>query len=158
MRKLRNIYYLRFGSKIRQGFAVATPSLTPPLSLPLCGCRGKKMRGRGSSALLYRGGACRPLPGGSLAYRPASGRQAPPRGQNVIKCKFLKKLFARKPLAGACRPPGGRQAPQSCIKGFPSPSPLICFPWHPESGRERGGVRERVVTAKPCWILDPNRR
>ena len=31
MRKLRNIYYLWFGSKIRQGFTVATPSLTPPL-------------------------------------------------------------------------------------------------------------------------------
>jgi hypothetical protein len=29
MTKLRNIGYLRFGSKIRQGFAVATPSLTP---------------------------------------------------------------------------------------------------------------------------------
>ena len=32
MTKLRNIGYLRFGSKIRQGFAVATPSLTPRLS------------------------------------------------------------------------------------------------------------------------------
>ena len=32
MTKLRNIGYLWFGSKIRQGFAVATPSLTPRLS------------------------------------------------------------------------------------------------------------------------------
>jgi len=47
MRKLRNIYYLQFGSKIRQGFAAATPSLIHPLSLPLFGCRGKKMRGEG---------------------------------------------------------------------------------------------------------------
>jgi hypothetical protein len=47
MRKLRNIYYLRFGSKIRPGFATATSSLTPSLSLPLSGCRGKKMRGEG---------------------------------------------------------------------------------------------------------------
>ena len=31
MTKLRNIGYLWFGSKIRQGFAVATPSLTPRL-------------------------------------------------------------------------------------------------------------------------------
>ena len=31
MTKLRNISYLRFGSKIRQGFAVTTPSLTPRL-------------------------------------------------------------------------------------------------------------------------------
>ena len=29
MTKLRNIGYLRFGSKIRQGFAVATPSQPP---------------------------------------------------------------------------------------------------------------------------------
>ena len=32
MTKLRNIDYLRFGSKIRQDFAVATLSLTPRLS------------------------------------------------------------------------------------------------------------------------------
>ena len=32
MTKLRNISYLRFGSKIRQGFAVATLFLTPRLS------------------------------------------------------------------------------------------------------------------------------
>ena len=32
MTKLRNIGYMRFGSKIRQGFAVATLSLTPRLS------------------------------------------------------------------------------------------------------------------------------
>ena len=32
MTKLRNIGYLRFGSKIRLGFAVATLSLTPRLS------------------------------------------------------------------------------------------------------------------------------
>ena len=31
MTKLRNIGYMRFGSKIWQGFAVATPSLTPRL-------------------------------------------------------------------------------------------------------------------------------
>ena len=33
MRKLRNIGYLRFGSKIRQGFAGGITSLTPPISL-----------------------------------------------------------------------------------------------------------------------------
>ena len=32
MTKLRNIGYLRFRSKIRQDFAIATPSLTPRLS------------------------------------------------------------------------------------------------------------------------------
>ena len=33
MRKLRNISYLRFGSKIRQGFAGGITSLTLPFSL-----------------------------------------------------------------------------------------------------------------------------
>ena len=33
MRKLRNIGYLRFGSKIWQGFAGGITSLTPPLCL-----------------------------------------------------------------------------------------------------------------------------
>ena len=37
MRNLRNIGYLRFGSKIRQGFAGGITSLTPPLSLDLVG-------------------------------------------------------------------------------------------------------------------------
>jgi len=32
MTMLRNIGYLRFGSKIQQGFAIATLSLTPHLS------------------------------------------------------------------------------------------------------------------------------
>ena len=45
-RKLRNIYCLRLGSKIRQGFAVTTPSLTPPLSLPLFGCANERGGGR----------------------------------------------------------------------------------------------------------------
>ena len=33
MRKLRNIGYLRFGSKVQQGFAGGITSLTPPLFL-----------------------------------------------------------------------------------------------------------------------------
>ena len=33
MTKLRNIGYMRFGSKIRQGFAGGITSLTPPISL-----------------------------------------------------------------------------------------------------------------------------
>ena len=46
-------------------------------------------------------------------YRPAGGRQGACRlagGWQGLICK-IKKLFARKPLAGACRPPAGRQAP-----------------------------------------------
>ena len=93
-------------------------------------------------------------------YRPTGGRQGacrPAAGRQGLICK-LKKIICRKPLAGACRPPAGRQAPPCCIKGFPPPSSLICFPRHPESGRERGGVREGVVTAKSCRILDRNRK
>ena len=53
MTKLRNIGYMRFGSKIRQGFAGGITSLTPPLSLSLsphqscvevcglCGCSSR---------------------------------------------------------------------------------------------------------------------
>ena len=97
-------------------------------------------------------------------YRPAGGRQGacrPAAGRQGLICK-LKKIICAEALGGSlpppCRPAGGRQAPSCCIKGFPPPSPLICFPRHPESGRERGGVREGVVTAKPWRILDPNRR
>ena len=63
MTKLRNIGYLWFGSKIRQGFAVATPSLTPRLS---CGCCLLQMQvwgTWGASAFILGGGACHPLPG-----------------------------------------------------------------------------------------------
>ena len=70
MTKLRNIGYLRFGSKIRQGFAVVTPSLTPRLS---CGCCLLQMQG--GPRLLYWGGEhAAPLPGG--------------RGLHAIKQKF----------------------------------------------------------------------
>ena len=96
-------------------------------------------------------------------YRPAGGRQGacrPAAGRQGLICK-LKKIICAEALGGSLPPPwraAGPLPPTHCIKGFPSPSPLICFPRHPESGRERGGVRERVVTAKPCRILDPNRR
>ena len=42
MRKLRNIGYLRFGSKIRQGFAGGITSLTPPLPLHSLDLVGRK--------------------------------------------------------------------------------------------------------------------
>ena len=70
MTKLRNIGYLRFGSKIQQGFAVATPSLTPRLS---CGCCLLQMQ-VGGPGLLYWGEPAAPLPGG--------------RGLHAIKHKF----------------------------------------------------------------------
>ena len=73
MTKLRNISYLRFGSKIRQGFAVATPSLTPRLSFFPLWMLFAANTSMGISAFIL-GGACRPLPGGRPACRPSTGR------------------------------------------------------------------------------------
>ena len=73
MTKLRNIGYLRFGSKIRQGFAVATPSLTPRLSFFPLWMLFAANAGGGTSAFIL-GGACRPLPDG--------------RGLHAIKHRF----------------------------------------------------------------------
>ena len=52
MTKLRNIVYLRFGSKIRQGFAGGITSLTPPLS-PFSRSHGHKMRAQREGAEFY---------------------------------------------------------------------------------------------------------
>ena len=94
MRKLRNIGYLRFGSKIRQGFAVTTPSLTPPLSLPLSRCRGKQMRGREREAFYTVWGACRPpcRAGGPLPLNggAAGGGRLPPRASAQINFSYLR--------------------------------------------------------------------
>ena len=60
MTKLRNIGYLRFGSKIRQGFAGEITSLTPPLSLS--GSRGQEMRVRGKGFRFYIWGGSVPPP------------------------------------------------------------------------------------------------
>ena len=82
MRKLRNIGYLQFGSKIRQDFAGGITSLTPPLSLSLSlsGSRGQEMRVRGKGLSFYIWGEpAAPLPGGRQPARPAGGRQAPPK-------------------------------------------------------------------------------
>ena len=53
MTKLRNIGYLRFGSKILQGFAgflPPSPFLSPS---PLSGSRGQKMRTQREGAEFY---------------------------------------------------------------------------------------------------------
>ena len=69
MTKLRNIGYLRFRSKIRQGFAAATLSLTPRLSFFPLWMLFAANAGVGGPLLLYWGGACRP-PAGRLACLP----------------------------------------------------------------------------------------
>ena len=60
MTKLRNIGYLRFEFKIRQGFAVATPTslLFPSMDVSLL-----QMQVGGTSAFILGWGACRPPAG-----------------------------------------------------------------------------------------------
>ena len=99
MTKLRNIGYLRFGSKILQGFAGFLPP-SPLLSpSPLSGSRGQKMRTQREGAEFYIWGGslpppCRaagPLPphqlaaGGLPLGRGATGSlQGPLRKKNFI--------------------------------------------------------------------------
>ena len=82
MTKLRDIGYLRFGSKIRQGFAGEINSLTPLLSLSPLWISWAENEGAREGAEFYIWGGSLPPP-----YRQVVGRQ------------------------GACRPAGGRQAP-----------------------------------------------
>ena len=88
MIKLRNIGYLRFGSKIRQGFAGGITSLSP---LWISWAENEGAEGKGGVLYLWQG-----------ACRPAGGRQAP-----------SKDLCAKKNYiylhVGPCRPlHGGR--------------------------------------------------
>ena len=75
MTKLRNIGYMRFGSKIRQGFAVATHSLTQHLSFFPLWMLFAANAGGGTSAFILGGEeTVAPLPGGRPACRPSTGR------------------------------------------------------------------------------------
>ena len=94
MTKLRNIGYLRFGSKILQGFAGFFTSLTPPLSLSplwISWAQNEGAEGRGGILYLRREPAapCRaagPLPptGGA-----AGGSRLPPRTSAQNKFIFI---------------------------------------------------------------------
>ena len=62
MTKLRNIGYLRFGSKIRQGFAGGITSLTPPLSLSPLWISWAENEGAREGAEFYIWGGSLPPP------------------------------------------------------------------------------------------------
>ena len=85
MTKLRNIGYLRFGSKIRQGFAVATLSLTTRLSFFPLWMLFAANAGVGVDLCFYIGGSlpppCRAV--GQPAAPPPGGR-----GLHAIALKF----------------------------------------------------------------------
>ena len=91
MTKLRNIGYLRFGSKIRQNFAGEITSLTPPLSLsPLWISWAENEGAREGAQLLYLGGSLPPLhraPGRGAA----GSHQGPLRKNNLylFTCESL---------------------------------------------------------------------
>ena len=105
MTKLRNISNLRFGSKIRQGFAGGITSLTPPLSSPLSGSREQEMRVRGKGLSFYIWGSLPPpcRAGGLPAAPPPGGRCLPPGRGLRAKNNYIYLHV------GPCRPlPGGR--------------------------------------------------
>ena len=91
MTKLRNIGYMRFGSKILQGFAGFFTSLTSPLSIsPLWISWAENEGVEGRSGVLYLGREpAAPLPGGSP---PAAWRQAPGRGAAGSLQRPLRKI------------------------------------------------------------------
>ena len=89
MIKLRNIGYLRFGSKIRQGFAGGITSLTRPLSLsPLWISWAENEGAEERDGVLYLG---------REPAAPPAGRQAP-----------CHQVVGRQ---GACRAAGGGRHP-----------------------------------------------
>src|SRR6185312_6320185 len=94
MTKLRNIGYMRFGSKILQGFAGFLPP-SPLLSpSPLSGSRGQKMRTHREGAEFYIWG------GGLPPGRGAAGSlQGPLRKINLF-------LFIYRSLPPPCRAVG----------------------------------------------------
>ena len=126
MTKLRNIGYLQFGSKIRQGFTVATASLTPRLSFFPLWMLFTANAGVGGPLLFILGGSLPP----------------PCRADGLPAA----------PL------PGGRGAAGSRPKYKTPPLPLRPHFLPTRSREGRGRVSEVIPPAKPCRILDPNRR
>ena len=107
MTKLRNIGYLRFGSKILQGFAGFLTSLTPPLSLSplwISWAENEDADGRGGVLYLRREPAGGRLPaanwwgGRGPAARQGGGRLPPRTSAQIFFYLHI----------GPYRPPAGR--------------------------------------------------
>ena len=97
MTKLRNIGYLRFGSKIRQGFAGGITSITPRLSLsPLWISWAENEDAVGRGGVLYLGRE--PAAGGPAAQQ--GGGRHPPR-ISTQKIYFYLHIGPYRPLPGA---------------------------------------------------------
>ena len=109
MTKLRNIGYLRFGSKIRQGFAGGITSLTPPLSLsPLWISWAENEGAEGRDGVLYLGRElAAPLPGGRPPAAPPLGGRGG-RGAAGTRQGSLRKKICFYLYIGPYRPPTGR--------------------------------------------------
>ena len=87
---MRNIGYLRFGSKIRQGFAGGITSLTPPLSLSPLWISLAENEGAREGAEFYIWGGSLPPPAGRQApCRQVVGRQAPAKDLCAKKIIFI---------------------------------------------------------------------
>ena len=86
MTKLRNIGYLRFRSKIRQGFAGGITSLTPPLSLSPLWISWAQNEGAREGVEFYIWGGN--LPPSCRAAGPAA-RQAPAKDLCTKKYIFI---------------------------------------------------------------------
>ena len=109
---MRNIGYLRFEFKIRQGFTGGITSLTPPLSLSSLWISWAGNEGtREEAQLLYWGEPAAPRPGGRLpAAPPPGGRCLPPGGGRQAPTRGLRaKIIYICLHVGPCRPlPGGK--------------------------------------------------
>ena len=90
MTKLRNISYLRFGSKIRQGFAGGITSLTPPLSLsPLWISWAENEGAREGRSFIFGAGACRPTTWRQGGRGPAARQGAAGTRQEPLRKKII---------------------------------------------------------------------